>query len=144
MSWQYDEFKQIGADYESLEEVEAYDQRMQSLRDLGVGIVIHDFGSGYSSLGYLQRFNIDILKIDQMFIKAIGTERERPGILQTIVELGHSLSMDIVAEGIENEQQAALIASLQVPYAQGYLYAPPLDGPRAWEFAQTAGPRPGP
>jgi diguanylate cyclase (GGDEF)-like protein/PAS domain S-box-containing protein len=119
-------------------------QAMKFFRDRGLRLAVDDFGSGYSSLGYLQRFNIDILKIDQMFIKAIGTERERPGILQTIVELGHSLSMDIVAEGIENEQQAALIASLKVPYAQGYLYAPPLDAPHAWEFAQTAGPRPGP
>lgn len=107
-----------------------------SLRAEGLRLAVDDFGSGYSSFGYLQRLPVDLIKIDRMFISAIGTPRERPQILQTIVELGRNLGAEIVAEGVENEMQEAHLRELGVPYVQGFFYGPPLPPASAWEFAQ--------
>lgn len=110
---------------------------LTAIREHGLRLAVDDFGSGYSSLGYLQRFKVDLLKIDRMFVATIGTPRERPEILQTIVDLGQNLQLDIVAEGVENEIHAERLASLGVPYAQGFWYAQPLDPESAWDFAHT-------
>ncbi len=120
-----------------LEENEVVRAVLQQLHEMKLRLAVDDFGSGYSSFGYLQRFPLDVLKIDQMFISSVGTAHERPGILETIVELGHSLGLGIIAEGIENEVQEAKVAALGIECGQGYLYAPPLQAEKVFEFCQN-------
>ncbi len=99
---------------------------LAQLRALGVFIQLDDFGTGYSSLGYLHQFPIDTLKIDRSFIKKLAVDGEH-AIVQTIITLAHSLGMDVVAEGVESEEQVRLLRVLQCEYGQGYHFARPLD-----------------
>ena len=84
------------------------------------------FGTGYSSLSYLERFPVDILKIDRSFIAGVSATGERPAIARAIVELGRTLGLRVVAEGIEERDQADWLVSLGCPFGQGYLYSRPM------------------
>ncbi len=108
--------------------------RLSELRTLGVHLAIDDFGTGYSSLSYLERFPVDILKIDRSFIAGMKTTRERPAITRAIVELGRTLGLRVVAEGIERPDQADWLRGLGCPYAQGYLFSRPLGADAAEAF----------
>jgi diguanylate cyclase (GGDEF)-like protein len=100
--------------------------RLTELRSLGIHLAIDDFGTGYSSLSYLERFPVDSLKIDRSFIAELTPAGERPAIARAIVELGRTLGLRVVAEGIEDPDQAAWLMSLGCVYGQGYLYSRPL------------------
>ncbi|HBW17305.1 MAG TPA: histidine kinase [Desulfovibrio sp.] len=103
-------------------------QRISALRDLGVGIGIDDFGTGYSSLAYLQRFPVDTLKVDRSFVSQ-STTPEGEGnreIVRAVVVLAHSLSLAVVAEGVETEEQFAFLAGLGCDAVQGYLLSRPV------------------
>jgi EAL domain-containing protein (putative c-di-GMP-specific phosphodiesterase class I) len=100
--------------------------RLTELRALGIHLAIDDFGTGYSSLSYLERFPVDSLKIDRSFISEMSVSGERPAIARAIVDLGRTLGMRVVAEGIEQPQQADWLRSLGCGYGQGYLYSRPL------------------
>ena len=100
--------------------------RLAELRSLGVHLAIDDFGTGYSSLSYLERFPVDILKIDRSFIANAAPTGERPAIARAIVELGRTLNLRVVAEGIEEPEQADWLVSLGCPLGQGYLFSRPL------------------
>jgi diguanylate cyclase (GGDEF)-like protein len=100
--------------------------RLAELRALGVHLAIDDFGTGYSSLSYLERFPVDILKIDRSFIANVSASGERPAIAKAIVELGRTLGLRVVAEGIEEPDQADWLVSLGCPLGQGYLFSRPL------------------
>jgi diguanylate cyclase (GGDEF)-like protein len=100
--------------------------RLAELRDLGTHLAIDDFGTGYSSLSYLERFPVDILKIDRSFIANVSATGERPAIPRAIVELGRTLGLRVVAEGIEEPDQADWLVSLGCPLGQGYLFSRPL------------------
>ncbi|HET9346292.1 MAG TPA: bifunctional diguanylate cyclase/phosphodiesterase [Candidatus Limnocylindrales bacterium] len=100
--------------------------RLAELRALGTHLAIDDFGTGYSSLSYLERFPVDILKIDRSFIAGVSATGERPAIARAIVELGRTLGLRVVAEGIEEPDQADWLVSLGCPLGQGYLYSRPL------------------
>ena len=100
--------------------------RLAELRALGVHLAIDDFGTGYSSLSYLERFPVDILKIDRSFIASVTASGERPAIARAIVELGRTLGLRVVAEGIEEPDQADWLVSLGCPLGQGYLFSRPL------------------
>jgi diguanylate cyclase (GGDEF)-like protein len=100
--------------------------RLAELRALGVHLAIDDFGTGYSSLSYLERFPVDILKIDRSFIASVSESGERPAIAKAIVELGRTLGLRVVAEGIEEPHQADWLVSLGCPLGQGYLFSRPL------------------
>ena len=100
--------------------------RLAELRALGIHLAIDDFGTGYSSLSYLERFPVDILKIDRSFIAGVTATGERPAIARAIVELGRTLGLKVVAEGIEQPDQAAWLISLGCPLGQGYLFSRPL------------------
>ena len=89
-------------------------------------LAIDDFGTGYSSLSYLERFPVDILKIDRSFIANVSATGERPAIARAIVDLGRTLGLRVVAEGIEEPDQADWLISLGCPLGQGYLYSRPL------------------
>ncbi|MGB6014728.1 MAG: EAL domain-containing protein, partial [Nodosilinea sp.] len=107
---------------------------MLGLKALGCRLSMDDFGTGYSSLSYLRRFPLDTLKVDQSFIRAMGDSREDHEIVRTIIGLGHTLGMDLIAEGIETQAQAAALRSLGCEFGQGYYWAKPLPGSEATEL----------
>ncbi|HET9691635.1 MAG TPA: EAL domain-containing protein [Acidimicrobiales bacterium] len=102
---------------------------LQGLRELGVRLAIDDFGAGWSGLSYLRRFPVDLVKIDRVFIAGLGREREDAEVVRAVVGLGHALSLEVVAEGIEEEAQAVMAAELGCDYAQGYYYGRPAARP---------------
>jgi EAL domain-containing protein (putative c-di-GMP-specific phosphodiesterase class I) len=99
--------------------------RLDALRSLGVHLAIDDFGTGYSSLSYLERFPIDVLKIDRTFVSS-AQEAISP-IARAILDLGRSLGLQVIAEGIEHADQARWLASLGCRFGQGYLFARPMS-----------------
>jgi diguanylate cyclase (GGDEF)-like protein/PAS domain S-box-containing protein len=99
---------------------------LQALRDLGVTISIDDFGTGYSSLAYLRRFPISTLKIDIAFIREVTTSAQDAAIVRTIIELAHSLDMQVIAEGVETPEQLAFLTQNGCDQVQGYLFSKPL------------------
>jgi diguanylate cyclase (GGDEF)-like protein/PAS domain S-box-containing protein len=110
-----------------MHDVDTVISRLRQLKDLGVRLAIDDFGTGYSSLAYLRQFPVDILKIDQAFVEA-ATSGAAGGqaLVRAIVELGASLHLDTVAEGIEQQEQADLMLTLGCPTGQGFLFARPM------------------
>jgi EAL domain-containing protein (putative c-di-GMP-specific phosphodiesterase class I) len=93
---------------------------------MGVRLAMDDFGTGHSSLHYLQQFHVDYLKIDQSFIGRIGTESLSEHIVDNVIDLGTRLGLALVAEGVETRQQADYLRSKGVDYLQGYLFGRPL------------------
>jgi EAL domain-containing protein (putative c-di-GMP-specific phosphodiesterase class I) len=100
-------------------------ERLHELKSLGVRLAIDDFGIGYSSLSYLHRFPIDILKIDRSFVSRLVAEGERPELARAVVMLGETLGLDTIAEGIESDAQAAALLALGCKAGQGFLFARP-------------------
>jgi len=99
---------------------------MRTLCDAGLRIAIDDFGTGYSSLAYLTRFPLSALKIDRSFVRDMSRDKSDATIVRTIIEMAHSLAFTVVAEGVENEEQANLLQLLRCEQAQGYLFAEPM------------------
>ena len=100
---------------------------MTRLKSLGIALAIDDFGTGYSSLSHLQRLPIDILKIDRTFVDAIASDEHASTLARTVVSLGQLMSLDIVAEGIENREQAARLRALGCNAGQGYFFGLPMS-----------------
>jgi diguanylate cyclase (GGDEF)-like protein len=100
--------------------------RLRQIRELGVRIAIDDFGTGYSSLGYLQQFPVDVIKIDRSFTERLSSDGRNFEVTRSIVELGRSLGVDIVAEGIEHAGQVAAVRSLGCTHGQGYYFGRPV------------------
>ena len=96
------------------------------LRNLGVKVHLDDFGTGYSSLAYLQRFAVDVLKIDQCFVQRLGRNGGGSEIVQTIVTLAQNLGMVALAEGIETPEQLEIVRDLGCTFGQGFLFAKPM------------------
>jgi diguanylate cyclase (GGDEF)-like protein/PAS domain S-box-containing protein len=109
-----------------LEQTDAVVRDLQQLRELGVGISIDDFGTRYSSLTYVKHFPIDRLKIDQSFVRDLGSNPHDAAIVRAIVSLGHSLELEVVAEGVESADQVALLHAEGCDEAQGYLFGKPM------------------
>jgi diguanylate cyclase (GGDEF)-like protein/PAS domain S-box-containing protein len=95
---------------------------LEALNELGVRLVLDDFGTGYSSLAYLNRFPFHALKIDRSFVDALGMEQERTAIVEAIIGMARALSLDVIAEGVENDVQLAELRRLGCDYAQGHLF----------------------
>jgi diguanylate cyclase (GGDEF)-like protein len=112
---------------------EASVQRLEELRELGVGLAIDDFGTGYSSLAYLRSFPVHELKIDKSFVDAIDEDDEASALVSTIVQLAQSLSLITVAEGVETDAQYARLRELGCDRIQGYVVA----RPQPWEEARA-------
>jgi diguanylate cyclase (GGDEF)-like protein len=100
-------------------------KRIEDLHALGVRVALDDFGSGYSNLGYLQRFPLDKLKIDRSFVTALGSSANGGVIIQAMVALGRALGLTVVVEGVETEQQRVLLRLAGCDEMQGYLFARP-------------------
>jgi diguanylate cyclase (GGDEF)-like protein/PAS domain S-box-containing protein len=101
--------------------------RLGALRELGIRLAIDDFGTGYSSLSYLRQFPLDILKIDRSFISTITEPGHVPAIVRGLLDLGRTLGLTTVAEGVELELQQEQLRAIGCDYAQGYYFARPLD-----------------
>ncbi len=101
-------------------------QMLNAIKKLGFALSIDDFGTGYSSLSYLARFPLDELKIDRAFIKDLETVPKQLTLIENIINLGKSLNMSVVAEGVETRQQAALLSNLNCDYIQGFHFFRPL------------------
>jgi EAL domain-containing protein (putative c-di-GMP-specific phosphodiesterase class I) len=100
-------------------------KRIKDLHDLGVRVALDDFGSGYSNLGYLQRFPLDKLKIDKSFVAALGHSSNGGVIIQAIVALGRALGLTVLVEGVETEHQRVLLRLAGCDEMQGFLFAKP-------------------
>lgn len=109
-----------------LDNVDDSIRKMQKLKKLGIKFSMDDFGTGYSSLSYLSRLPIDQLKIDQSFVRDITTDPHDAAIVQTIISMAHSLEMEVIAEGVETQEQREFLESRGCLFYQGYFYAKPL------------------
>ncbi|SDI50825.1 putative bifunctional diguanylate cyclase/phosphodiesterase [Pseudomonas panipatensis] len=115
-------------------------QTLAALRGLGVRIAIDDFGTGYSSLAYLKRFPVDVLKIDQSFVRDMLTDRSDSAIVETIIKLGQALDLELVAEGVETCAQERALLQLGCKVMQGYLYCRPLPCAKMTELLEQGVP----
>ncbi|HET9533307.1 MAG TPA: EAL domain-containing protein, partial [Blastocatellia bacterium] len=104
---------------------------LRELRFLGINLSIDDFGTGYSSLSYLHRFPVNTLKIDRSFTASMGKPGECSEIVSTIISLAKHLGMNVVAEGVETEEQLEELCTLKCEYGQGYLFSKPVNAERA-------------
>ena len=103
-------------------------RRLAELRELGLSLAVDDFGTGYSSLQYVQRFPIDIIKIDRSFVSGLGTNPGDGAVVQSMIELAQRLGVHTTAEGIERPEQVTLLQSLGADLGQGYLFSKPVAG----------------
>src|SRR5438093_12954897 len=115
-------------------------QQINELKSLGIRLAMDDFGTGYSSLSYLTRFPVDILKMDRSFVS--GDENE--ALTSAIIALGASLSLDVVAEGIELDEQASSLEALGCEIGQGFLFARPMNSEALVDFLSIAAAAPQP
>jgi diguanylate cyclase (GGDEF)-like protein/PAS domain S-box-containing protein len=99
---------------------------LRALKALGVTLAIDDFGTGYSSLSHLQRFPLDILKIDKSFVDELGAGRGGTEIVAAVIKLAHALGLQVIAEGVETEEQLHALQRLDCDFAQGYLFSRPM------------------
>jgi EAL domain-containing protein (putative c-di-GMP-specific phosphodiesterase class I) len=100
---------------------------LHALKELGVRVHLDDFGTGFSSLSYLQQLPIDCIKIDRSFVSGIATKGKDLEIVRAIIGLGHGLGKSVVAEGIETDGQLQRLRGLDCDFGQGFLFSPPVD-----------------
>nr|WP_256657950.1 EAL domain-containing protein [Pseudomonas sp. 2FG] len=109
-----------------MQDVESTGSVLRALRDMGVRLSIDDFGTGYSSLSYLRRFPVDVLKIDQSFVRDIGTDAHDAAIVSAIIGMGRSLKLQVIAEGVETQEQLAFLQAHRCEEGQGYYFSRPV------------------
>ncbi len=112
--------------------------RLVALRELGLRIAIDDFGVGYSSLAYLRRFPLDVLKVDRQFVAGIAQSPQGQQVLQAIVDLAAGLDYSVIAEGVETTEELTSLCNLGFEYAQGYLLAAPMSPAEALLLAAAS------
>lgn len=107
---------------------------LNKLKEIGVKLSIDDFGTGYSSLSYLSRFPLDVLKIDKSFINQLTIDEKGLAITQAIIAIAHTLHLDVIAEGVEDEKQLAILRKLNCKYVQGYYFGKPVSAEDTFVF----------
>jgi sensor c-di-GMP phosphodiesterase-like protein len=125
---------------EPLEDLDMARYVIAALQELGCSVAIDDVGTGHGGLSYLLKLGANCIKIDKMFIDAIGSERYSTPIIETLVDLANRLRMDILAEGVENFEQVKYLRDSGIFLAQGYAFAPPLPGRQFRELLEAAHP----
>ena len=113
--------------------------RLNALKQLGIRIAIDDFGTGYSSLSHLRQFPVDVLKIDQSFIASLATSSQAEAIVHTLVQLGKTLGLETIAEGVEEAEQLERLRDEEVQTGQGFIYSKPLRPSDVPNFLRTHG-----
>lgn len=113
---------------------------LQALRGLGVHLLMDDFGTGYSSLSCLHRFPLNGIKVDRAFIRNVSERRDYVAVVHAIVSLARNLGMQVIAEGVETEDQVAMLKGLDCDLAQGYFFSKPVDAKTAEAFIQKHTP----
>ena len=116
-------------------------RRIAALKKLGITLALDDFGTGYSSLSYLRRFPIDILKMDKSFLDEVPGNLQDEALVRGIVDLGSTLDLQLIAEGVETAEQATALAFLGCPFGQGYHFARPMPYADALRLVTPAPPR---
>ena len=114
-----------------VQDTEAMVRRLDELRALGVRVALDDFGTGWSSLRYLDRFALDVLKIDRSFVAALGNRRQDAALARVVLQLGEALGLTVVAEGVERPDQVSALVALGCDAAQGFHFARPMAAPQA-------------
>ena len=122
-----------------MHDVEQAASKLRAIKSLGIRLALDDFGTGYSSLSYLRRFPVDVVKIDKMFVDEIEKDSGAAALVQAIIRLGEGLSFEVVAEGIETEEQLKSLIDLGCVYGQGYLMARPLSRSELNTFLDNLG-----
>jgi diguanylate cyclase (GGDEF)-like protein/PAS domain S-box-containing protein len=115
---------------------------LRALKALGVRIALDDFGTGYSSLSYMKRFPIDSLKIDQSFVRDMTTDSDDASIVSAVINMGRSLNMRVVAEGIQTRDQLEFLKDRHCPEGQGYYFWPPVAAAELTDLLNAGGMRP--
>ncbi|MCM0754741.1 EAL domain-containing protein [Desulfovibrio aminophilus] len=115
---------------------------LAKLKSLGVNLCIDDFGTGYSSLGYLQRYPIDVIKVDKSFVAAVNSDADTRAIATSIISLGNSLGLSVVAEGVETPEQLEFLRQSGCGLAQGFLFHKPVGGEEALDLLHAQAGRP--
>lgn len=119
-----------------MQDIEQSCDKLRQLRQLGVRVAIDDFGTGYSSLAYLRNFELDTLKIDQLFIANMLDSPRDAAVVSTIIDLGRNLGLEVIAEGVESEAQRDWLIDNGCDVMQGYLVSPGLEPARATQFSR--------
>ena len=110
------------------------DRVINQLKARQIKLAIDDFGTGYSSLSYLDRFPVDTLKIDRSFVNRLDEKNQASTIVKATLDLAHNLGFNVVAEGVETQEQAEQLKDWGCEFAQGFFYVKPLDVQSAWQF----------
>ncbi|MDQ1816959.1 EAL domain-containing protein [Massilia sp. CCM 9210] len=118
----------------AMEEPDLLIKMLAQIKHTGVSIAIDDFGTGFSSLSYLQRLQVDRLKIDRAFVTEITNSARGSSIAEMVIQLGRNLGLSVIAEGVEDERQAEILQSLGCPLAQGFLFARPMATTALYEW----------
>jgi diguanylate cyclase (GGDEF)-like protein len=117
--------------------MQAVKQTLEKIRNIGIEVAVDDFGTGFSSLSYLDNLPLDRIKIDQSFIHAMSNELEGSHIPEIVIQLGQSLGLRVIAEGVENEAQAKRLLELGCDEAQGYFYGRPMPAEELMEWLKN-------
>ena len=112
--------------------------RLNQLKQLGVKVAIDDFGTGYSSLAYLRQFPVDVLKIDRSFVADMSRSPDAAALIHTLIELGHTLGLQTLAEGIETHEQLEGLRAEGCDHGQGFLFSGPVTGVEMSDLLEIA------
>ena len=131
---------------QALDDLDTAREVIAALQELGCKVAIDDVGTGHGGLSYMLKLGVNYIKIDKMFVDAIGSERYSRTIIETLIDLARNMRMAIVAEGVETFDQVQYLRERGIQLAQGYVFAPPLPGPQFRQLVEAvqAGGRPAP